>query len=114
MDGADPRGNLLDLPTIDSLRHFERLEKLSVSQAHIYPFSFTTSPSGRDLMGLLPRSIKELHFLYVFRDFGVDMEVLAREATKALRNPRSLRVSLHSIGEGVDADPGDMFPFHAD
>ncbi|KAK4156075.1 hypothetical protein C8A00DRAFT_31127 [Chaetomidium leptoderma] len=113
MHNGDPRGTLLDHPAIDSLRHFEKLETLAINQAHIYPYSSTPPPRGRGLLDLLPRSIRDVQFLHVCRDFGNDLEVLVREAPKELPHLQSLRVSLYPLGE-ADADPEDMFPLDPD
>lgn len=119
MADGDPRGDLRPM-VIPSLAEFDRLEELAISQIHIDhgPGSGSGTPysCGTDLAEFLPRSIKDVHIMYVWANFTADLENLARDAPKELPNLRSVRVS-HLDFEGrdgredPDSDPRDeWFP----
>lgn len=112
MDNADPKGNTFPDPrTPLSLQRLERLEQLTITQAHFYGFVFAAAESDRLLLDMLPQSIKDLHIMYVYQDPGPELEALAREAPKEMPNLRSLRISPTSLGfNPEDDDPTDAFP----
>jgi hypothetical protein len=120
MADGDPRGDRdLNPMPVESLADFDRLEELAISQIYLDhgPNSDRPNSCGTDLAEFLPRSIRDVHIMYVWTNLTADLENLARDAPKEFPNLRSVRVS-HLDFEGgkdgreaPDSDPRDeWFP----
>jgi hypothetical protein len=103
MADGDPRGDLNPVP-LESLADFEGLQELAINQIYLDRSSNSDTPNscGTDLAEFLPRSIRDIHIMYVWMNLTADLENLARDAPKELPNLRSVRISHLDFEGGRD------------
>ncbi|OBT46360.1 hypothetical protein VE00_02711 [Pseudogymnoascus sp. WSF 3629] len=83
------------IPIVTSLREFTQLEELVIDQALLYRKSDSSRDTER-LEGLLPPSIRRVHFTYVYKSMYEDLIYLASVAPGSFPKLQSVKIGLVS------------------